>query len=100
MDNRLIFEYIGRAFEICEIFPMSLDHIYDELSIFEPLLGTFLAFVGIILLLVGNNPINTDKVLSWADTDNEKYHLFLHFRLVYELSAYDKRQRNGLHRCW
>ena len=68
---------------------MILDHIYDEFSIFEPQKGTFLTFVGIILLLVGNDPINTDKVLSWADTDNEKYHLFLHFRLVYEMSAYD-----------
>ena len=75
---------------------MILDHIYDEFSIFEPQKGTFLTFVGIILLLVGNDPINTDKVLSWADTDNEKYHLFLHFRLVYEMSAYDKRRRNVL----
>ena len=40
-------------------------------------------------MLASNNPINTDKVLSWADTDNEKYHLFLHFRLVHEINAYD-----------
>ena len=71
-----------------ESFQVILDHIYDEFSIFEPQKGTFLTFVGIILLLVGNDPINTDKVLSWADTDNEKYHLFLHFRLVYDIWAH------------
>ena len=77
MDNRLIFEYIGWATEIIE---RLFNNTFHEFRIFEPRKGTFLTFVGIILLLVGNDPINTDKVLSWADTENEKYHLFLNFR--------------------
>ena len=77
MDNRLIFEYIGWATKILE---RLFNNTFNEFHIFEPRKGTFLTFVGIILLLVGNDPINTDKVLSWANTENEKYHLFLNFR--------------------
>ena len=79
MDNRLIFEYIGRAIEISKWLQIVLK--YENFIFLSSGKGIFLTFIGIILLLVGNDPINTDKQLSWADTDNEKYHLFLYFRL-------------------